>query len=129
MTPTSKQSVGIEGHVIPSTPRPEPHNMPSTSNIDVPIILVELHLHASVSSTSELINNPSNVGSVRILLPRLEQVSLRSLIDSQSRMLRLPPDTPKNVKIRQEMVEQIQLWEIPLLESAEPTSDEQVKLF
>ena len=69
------------------------------------------------------------MGSVRILPPRLEQVSLRSLIDSQSRMLRLLPGTPENVQIRQEMVEQIQLWEMPLLESAVPTSNEQVKLF
>ena len=129
MTPTRKQSVGIEGYVIPSTLRPEPHNMPPTSNIDVPSVPVDLHLHAPVMSTSELINNPSNVGSVRILPPRLEQVSLRSLIDSQSRMLRLLPDTPENVQIRQEMVEQIQLWEMPLLESAQPTSNEQVKLF
>jgi len=121
VTPTSKQSVGIEGYAIPLKPRPEPHNMPSTSNIDVPSIPVELHLHAPVRSTSELINNPSNVGSVRILLLRLEQVSLRSLIDSQSRMLRLLPDTPENVQIRQEMVKQIQLWEMPLLESAVPT--------
>lgn len=88
MTLTSIQSVGIEGHVMPSTPRPEPHNMPSTSN----------------------------VGLVSILPPGPEQVSL-SLIDSQTIMLRLLPKIPANVQIRQEIIEQIQLWEMSFLES------------
>ncbi|GLJ24200.1 hypothetical protein SUGI_0461480 [Cryptomeria japonica] len=66
-----------------------------------------------------------NVGSVRVLPPTSEQVSLRSLIDSQSRILRLLPDTPENIPIRQEISEQIQLWERALLESVGPTSDEQ----
>ncbi|GLJ34796.1 hypothetical protein SUGI_0700370 [Cryptomeria japonica] len=65
-----------------------------------------------------------NVGSVRILPPTSKQVSLRSLIDSQSRILRLVPDTPENIPIRQEISEQIQLWERALLESARPSSDE-----
>jgi len=101
VTPTSIQFVGIESHVMPSTPRPEPHNMPSISN----------------------------VGLVSILPPGPEQVSLRSLIDSQTRMLRLLPNIPTNVQIRQEIIEQIQLWEMSLLESVAPARDQQVKLF
>lgn len=104
MTPASIQSIGIEDHVMPSTTRPEtlitreissekPHNIPSTSNTDVASILVELNMHAPVRRTWELINNLSNVGSIRILPPRSEKVSLKSLIDSQSRMLRLLPYT------------------------------------
>ncbi|XP_057813666.2 uncharacterized protein LOC131027609 isoform X4 [Cryptomeria japonica] len=69
--------------------------------------------------------NVPDVGSVRILPPTTRQVSLRSLIDSQSRMLRLLPDTLENFPIRQEIIVQIQLWERELLESAGPTSDEQ----
>eukprot|EP00253_Pinus_taeda_P024450 PITA_24450 len=82
---------------MPSTPRPEPHNMPSTSN----------------------------VGLVSIIPPGSGQVSLRSLIDSQTRMLRLLPDIPTNVQIRQEIIEQIQLWEMSLLESVAPARDQQ----
>ncbi|GLJ27431.1 hypothetical protein SUGI_0538570 [Cryptomeria japonica] len=73
--------------------------------------------------------NVPNVGSVKILPPTTEKVSLRSLIDSQSRILRLLPDTPENVPIRQKIRVQIQLWERALLESAGPTSDEQVHQF
>ena len=82
MTPTSIQFFGIDGHVMPSTPRPEPHNMLFTSN----------------------------VGLVGILSLGPEQVSLSSLRDSQTRMLRLLPVVPENVEIREEIIEQIQLW-------------------
>lgn len=101
VTPTTIQSVGIEGHVMASTPRPEPHNMPFTSN----------------------------VGPVSILPLGPEQVSLRSLIDLQTRMLRLLPNFPTNVQTRQEIIEQIQLCEMSLLESVVPARDQQVKLF
>ena len=68
------------------------------------------------------------MASVRILPPTMEQASLRSNIDTQSRMLRLLPDTPENVQLRQEMIKQIQLWERALLETTETSADEQVKL-
>jgi len=113
VTPTSIQSVGIEGHVMPSTPRPEPHNMPFTQSVGI-----DGHVMPS-TPRPEPHNMPStsNVGLVSILPPGPEQVSLRSLIDSQTRMLRLLPDIPANVQIRQERIEQIQLWEMSLLES------------
>ena len=66
------QYIGIEGHV-----------MPSISNMDVPRISLEMDMHDPVRSTSQLINNWSSLGSVRILPPTPEQVSLRSLIDLQ----------------------------------------------
>lgn len=101
VTPTSIKSVGIEGHVMPSTPRPELHNMPSTSN----------------------------VGLISILPLGPEQVSLRSFIDSQTRMLRLLPGIPTNFQIKQEIIEKIQLWEMSLLESVAPTRDQLVNFY
>jgi len=96
VTPTIIQSVGIVSHVMPSTPRPKPHNMPFTSN----------------------------VGLVSILPPGPEQVSLGSHIDLQTRMLRLLPNILANVQIRQEIIEKIQLWEMSLLESVAPARDQ-----
>ena len=103
MTPTSIQSVGIEGHVMPSTPRPKPHNMPFTQSVGI-----EGHVMPS-TPRPEPHNMPftSNVGSIKILPPGSEQVSLRSLIVSQTRMLRLLPTIPENVQIRQEIIERI----------------------
>ncbi|GLJ17431.1 hypothetical protein SUGI_0303350 [Cryptomeria japonica] len=108
VTPSSVNLVGMKDPTMPSntsTVMPEDVLGITPTNTDVP-----------------------NVGSVIILRATSEQVSLRSLIDSQSRILRLLLDTPKNVPIRQEISEQIQLWERALLESAGPTSDEQENL-
>ena len=96
------------------------HRRPSTSNTNVPNGPIESQMNAPIRSTPK-------VGSVRIFPPTLEQVSLRINIDSQSRLLRILPDTPENNEIRQEMTKQIQLWERALLETAGATSDEQVK--
>lgn len=68
--------------------------------MDVPNIPVEMDMDVPVRSTSQLINNSSSVGLVRILPPTLEQVSMRSLTKSQSRILRILPDTLEKVEIR-----------------------------
>ncbi|XP_059077015.1 uncharacterized protein LOC131042677 [Cryptomeria japonica] len=104
VTPSCVNLVGMKDLAVPS----------NTSTI-----MVE-----DVSRITPTNTDVPNVGSVRVLPPS-EQVSLRSLIDSQSRILRLLPDTPENIPIRQEISEQIQLWERALLESVGPTSDEQ----
>ncbi|GLJ55017.1 hypothetical protein SUGI_1181050 [Cryptomeria japonica] len=108
VTPSCVNLVGMKDPTVlsnTSTIMPEDVSRITPTNIDVP-----------------------NVDSVITLPPTSEQVSLRILIDSQSRRLRLLPDTPKNIPIRQEISEQIQLWERALLESAGPTSDEQEHL-
>ncbi|XP_059077944.1 uncharacterized protein LOC131876538 [Cryptomeria japonica] len=109
VTPSSMNLVGMKDLAVPST----------TSTV-VP---------NDISRITPTNTNVLDVGSVRILPPTTEQVSLRSLIDSQSRVLRLLPDTPENVPTKQEILVQIQLWERALLESAGPTSDEQVHQF
>ena len=126
IAPTSIQSTGVEAHGIPTMSRTKTHmtrvgsseklhRRPSTSNTNVPNGPIELN--APIRSTP-------NVGSIRIFPPTLEQVSLRSNIDSQSRLLRILPDTPENNEIRQEMTKQIQLWERALLETTGVTLDE-----
>ncbi|XP_057845962.1 uncharacterized protein LOC131055519 isoform X1 [Cryptomeria japonica] len=105
VTPSSVNLVGMKDPAVPST----------TSTV----------MPDDISRGTPTNTNVPDVGSVRILPPTTEQVSLRSLIDSQSRILRLLPDTPENVPTRQEILVQIQLWERALLESARPTSDEQ----
>ncbi|GLJ20469.1 hypothetical protein SUGI_0372400 [Cryptomeria japonica] len=105
VTPSSMNLVGMKDPAVPST----------TSTV-VP---------NDISRITPTNTNVPDVGSVRILPPTTEQVSLRSLIDSESRIPRLLPDTPENVPTRQEILVQIQLWERALLESAGPTSDEQ----
>ncbi|GLJ34752.1 hypothetical protein SUGI_0699320 [Cryptomeria japonica] len=105
VTPSCVNLVGMKDPTVPS----------STSTI----------MPVDVSRITPTSTDVPNVGSVRILPPTFEQVSLRSLIDSQSRILRLVLDTPENILIRQEIIEQIQLWERALLESARPSSDEQ----
>ncbi|XP_057850658.2 uncharacterized protein LOC131066792 isoform X5 [Cryptomeria japonica] len=109
VTPSSMNLVGMKDPAVPST----------TSTV-VP---------NDISRITPTNTNVPDVGSVRILPPTTEQVSLRSLIDSESRIPRLLPDTPENVPTRQEILVQIQLWERALLESAGPTSDEQVHQF
>ncbi|GLJ25185.1 hypothetical protein SUGI_0481700 [Cryptomeria japonica] len=104
VTPSSVNLVGMKDPSAPSTT--------STVMLD------------DISRITTTNTNVPDVGSVRILPPITEQVSLRSLINSQSRILRLLPDTPENVPTRQEILVQIQLWERALLESAGPTSDE-----
>ncbi|XP_057813665.2 uncharacterized protein LOC131027609 isoform X3 [Cryptomeria japonica] len=105
VTPSSMNLVGMKDPVVPS----------NSSNV----------MPEDISRITPTNTNVPDVGSVRILPPTTRQVSLRSLIDSQSRMLRLLPDTLENFPIRQEIIVQIQLWERELLESAGPTSDEQ----
>ncbi|GLJ31337.1 hypothetical protein SUGI_0628700, partial [Cryptomeria japonica] len=90
VTPSSMHLVGMKDLAMSSntpTVMPEDISRITPTNIDVP-----------------------SVGSVKILPPTSEQVSLMSLIDSQSRILRLLQDTPENVPIKQEISEQIQLW-------------------
>ena len=127
------QCIGGEAHGLPILCRQKnpmtrvessekPHTIFSTSNTNIPNIpSVELEMNAHIRRTS-------NMASVRILPPTIEQASLRSNIDTQSRMLTLLPDTPENVQLRQEMMKQIQLWERALLKTTETTTDEQVKL-
>ncbi|XP_059077257.1 uncharacterized protein LOC131067701 isoform X2 [Cryptomeria japonica] len=105
VTPSSMNLVGMKDPVVPS----------NSSNV----------MLEDISRITPTNTNVPDVGSVRILPPTTRQVSLRSLIDSQSRILRLLPDTPENFPLRQEIIVQIQLWERELLESAGPTSDEQ----
>ncbi|XP_057870639.2 uncharacterized protein LOC131074772 isoform X2 [Cryptomeria japonica] len=105
VTPSSVNLVGMKDPAVPST----------TSTV----------MPDDISRITPTNTNVPDVGSVKILPPTTEQVSLRSLIDSQSRIVRLLPYTPENVPTRQEILVQIQLWERALLESAGPTSDEQ----
>ncbi|GLJ07885.1 hypothetical protein SUGI_0076150 [Cryptomeria japonica] len=122
------QQITMMVHEAISKVTPSCVNLVGMKDPDVPsntsTIMVE-----DVSRITPTNTDVPNVGSVKVLPPTSEQVSLRSLIDSQSIILRLLLDTPKNVPIRQEISEQIQLWERPLLESAGPTSDEQVHYF
>lgn len=112
------QFIGTEDHFMPSTSRSKDHNIPSTSIRDVSRIPTELYLPTPDRTTHQFRNNPSNMGSVRVLPPTPEQVSWRSLIESQSQILGLLPDTLENAEAREKISKQIQLWETTLVESA-----------
>lgn len=101
-----------------------PIGTPFKSNMDSPSVPITVDIHAPVRSAS----NPSNMGSIRILPPTPEQVALRNVIESQSRILRLLPDTIEAVETRKEILKQIEICEKTLLGSSGSASDEQVKL-
>lgn len=73
MPPTSR----LDTPITRVTSSEIPHTISSTSSIDAPSIPVEMDIHVPI------INNPSNVGSIRILAPTPEQVSLRNVMESQ----------------------------------------------
>ncbi len=112
------QCIGIEDHFMPSTATSKDHNIPSTSIRDISRIPAELNMPTPDMTTEQFKNNPSSMGSVRVLPPTPEQVSWRSLIESQSKILKLPPYILEYAETREEISKQIQLWERGLLESA-----------
>ena len=64
--------------------------------MDLSSIPIELSMSGIVRSTTLLRNGLSNVGLVRILPPTTKQFFLRSLIESQERILSLLPNTTEN---------------------------------
>ncbi|KAH9302665.1 hypothetical protein KI387_014248, partial [Taxus chinensis] len=100
----------------------------STSNIKTFSIPISSSMPTH-NIAPKLRSNPSCVGSLRIHPPTPQHASLKSIIESQAKILMLLPDTPEFYEVRQEVIKQIHALESTLLESTGLAAPEQVHHF